>query len=193
MCSKYQIIIILTSLTLLSADIDFDALDNFKKAKVSDSHNIAIDGQKRAKEIAHSVPAEPIGLVKSAAKFVKSLGEYARNESDMKKLCLARAEYGDSYCYGIKNEDTKNLCLGITKYKSNCYSISSEDEKNLCLAVSEHKYKSMCFSIRNNDTKNLCLAMTHQYKTSCFDIKNKDKKNLCLGVTKNKSNCFSIR
>lgn len=192
MRTQYKIILVIISLTALSADIDFDALDNLKKSTVSKSHSIRVN-TKEAEKKAYSIPSKTLGLVKSADKFLKSVGEYARNESDMKKLCLARAEYGDTYCYGIQDKDMKNLCLGITKYKSNCFSIHNSDDKNLCLAVSNYKYKSNCFSIHSSDTKNLCLAMTYQYKTSCFGIKDKDKKNLCLGVTQNKSNCFSIR
>jgi hypothetical protein len=115
MCTKYKIIILIAFSTFLWADIDFNALDNLKKSTVTRSHSISDINTQKAKKVAENTPTEPIGLIKSTAKFMKSVGEYSRSESDMKKLCLARAEYGDTYCYGIKDKDTKNLCLGITK------------------------------------------------------------------------------
>ena len=181
---------IMLPLFLFSKDIDFDALKKVKPqngiSHISGYKNAVNNYNKKLRKLQRK-------QVIPIHNALKSIAEYKRNESDLKKLCLAKAEYGDIYCYSIKDKDTKNLCLGITKYKTNCYSIHNNDDRNLCLAVSNYKYKNMCFGIKILDTKNLCLAMTYQSKTSCFSIKNKDKRNLCLGVTRNKGNCFSIQ
>jgi hypothetical protein len=65
----------------------------------------------------------------------------------------------ESYCYSIKNSDSKNYCLANAKnQKSYCYSIQESDTKNFCLAKVGHQ-KSYCYSIRANDPKNQCLAL----------------------------------
>jgi hypothetical protein len=124
-----------------------------------------------------------------AVRQIASGGGSGFSGSDIKNLCLGITQYKSS-CYSIDNSDVKNICLGMTEYPSSCYSIGSKDLKNLCLGASG-QYQSQCYAIGDSDLKNVCLGIT-QYKSSCYSINNRNLKNLCLGKTESKSNCYAI-
>ena len=61
----------------------------------------------------------------------------SQSETLTKKIpVLPSQKKKDTYCYSIREADSKNLCLAqIKNQKSYCYSIQSSDIKNQCLAI----------------------------------------------------------
>ena len=96
-----------------------------------------------------------------------------------------------NFCYSIKNEKKRNLCLAwSTKNRSYCYLLGGDDVlRNVCL--------ENCFStkIKNDTYKNLCLAIKNNNIIYCYGIKedgfDEDYRNICLGRFQ-KSYCYSL-
>lgn len=77
-----------------------------------------------------------------------------RNEG-LRSYCLAKTQQQAVFCYGIKNSDSRNMCLARFASSFKCYSIKDYDLRNFCHGVYS-KNAFSCQNIKNNYIREYC-------------------------------------